>query len=61
MLVLLGLLVELVSLLWSHPTAFILFLMPGTVLMASGILLYLFSLVSVAEPSIKVENNRKQP
>ena len=57
-LVLLGLLVELVSLLWSHPTAFVLFLMPGALLMASGILLYLFSLVSVAEPSIEV---KKQP
>jgi hypothetical protein len=59
-LVLLGLLVEMVSLLWSHPSAFIFFLMPGALLMASGILLYLFSLVSVAEPSIEVESNRQQ-
>ena len=59
-LVLLGLLVELVSLLWSHPTTFILFLMPGAMLMALGILLYLYSLVSVAEPPIEVENNRQQ-
>lgn len=58
-LVLLGLLVELVSLLWSHPTAFILFLMPGALLMASGILLYLVSLVSAAEPSMEAENNRQ--
>lgn len=58
-LVLLGLVDELISLLWSHPMAFILFLMPGALLTASGILLYLFSLVSVAEPSIKGENNRQ--
>ena len=59
-LVLLGLLVELASLLWSHPPAFILFLMPGALLMAAGILLYLVSLVSVPEPSMEAENNRQQ-
>jgi hypothetical protein len=48
LLVVLGLVIELVSLLWSHPTAFVLFLVPGALLMALGILLYLFSLVSVS-------------
>lgn len=52
-LVLLGLLIELVSLLWSHPTAFVLFVMPGALLMVLGILFYLYSLVTVNEP---VEN-----
>lgn len=59
-LVLVGLLVELTSLAWSHPTTFILFLMPGALLIALGILLYLFSLVSVDEPTMDVENSRQQ-
>ena len=50
-LVFLGLIVELVSLLWSAPTAFLFFLMPGALLMAAGILFYLYSLVSVSEAS----------
>ena len=50
-LVLLGLLIELISLLWSHPTAFVLFVMPGALLMALGILFYLYSLVTVSEPT----------
>ena len=49
-LVLLGLLVELASLLWATPTAFF-FFMPGALLIAAGILLYLYSLVSVADAS----------
>ena len=48
-LVMLGLLVELVSLLWSHPTAFIVFLGPGGLMIAIGILFYLYSLVTVSE------------
>jgi hypothetical protein len=45
-LVLLGLLVELVSLLWSHPLAFIVFVVGGGLLIAAGILVYLYSVVS---------------
>jgi hypothetical protein len=41
-----GLLVELVTLRWSHPTAFLFFLLLGGALMALGICVYLFSLVS---------------
>jgi hypothetical protein len=41
-----GLLVELVTLRWSHPTAFLLFLLLGGLLMALGIGVYLLSLVS---------------
>jgi uncharacterized membrane protein YczE len=41
-----GLLVELVTLRWSHPTAFLFFLMLGCALMALGIVIYLLSLVS---------------
>ena len=42
-----GLLVELVTLRWSHPTAFLFFLLLGGALMALGIVIYLLSLVSV--------------
>jgi hypothetical protein len=41
-----GLLVELVTLRWSHPTAFLFFLLLGGLLMAAGIVIYLLSLVS---------------
>ncbi len=41
-----GLLVELVTLRWAHPTAFLFFLLLGGALMAVGIGVYLLSLVS---------------
>ena len=41
-----GLVVELVTLKWSHPTSFLFFLLLGGTLMAAGIVIYLFSLVS---------------
>jgi hypothetical protein len=37
--------VELVTLRWSHPTAFLFFLLLGGALMALGIVVYLLSLV----------------
>jgi uncharacterized membrane protein YczE len=46
LLVVAGLLVELVTLLWSHPTAFLFFLLLGGMLIGMGILLYLYSLVA---------------
>ena len=46
MLLIAGLLVELVTLRWSHPTAFLFFLLLGGALMALGIGVYLLSLVS---------------
>jgi len=47
-----GLLVELVTLRWSHPTAFLFFLLLGGALMALGIVIYLFSLISAeSKPS----------
>jgi hypothetical protein len=54
-LVVLGLLIELGSLLWSHPLAFILFIAVGGLLIGAGILVYLYSLVSRGE-SIAREN-----
>lgn len=44
LLVLFGLLVELTTLHWSHPTAFLFFLLLGGSLIGVGILLYLYSL-----------------
>jgi hypothetical protein len=46
-LVILGLLVELVSLTWRHPTAFLVFIGVGGLLMATGILSFLYSIVSL--------------
>ena len=41
-----GLLVELITLRWSHPTAFLFFLLFGGTLMAVGAFVYLYSLVA---------------
>ncbi|HKQ77259.1 MAG TPA: hypothetical protein VJ810_26410 [Blastocatellia bacterium] len=49
-----GLLVELVTLRWSHPTAFLFFLLFGGALMALGIAIYLLSLISIEnKPSVE--------
>jgi len=49
-----GLLVELATLHWSHPTAFLFFLIVGGALIALGIAIYLLSLVSHHEaPSLE--------
>ena len=45
-LIILGLIVELVSLRSSHPTAFLFFLIVGGMLMAAGMVFYLFSLAT---------------
>ena len=45
-LVILGLVVELISLRSYHPTAFLLFVIVGGMLMAAGMLLYLYSLAT---------------
>jgi hypothetical protein len=45
LLVLLGLAVQLVSLLWAHPTAFLLFAIVGGGLMGFGVLVYLRQLL----------------
>ena len=57
-LVILGLLVEIASLLWFHPLAFVLFVFVGASLICLGILVYLVSLVFIAEPSA---GNQKSP
>jgi hypothetical protein len=47
-LIILGLLVEIASLLWFHPLSFVLFAFVGASLIGLGIVVYLVSLVFVA-------------
>lgn len=49
-LIILGLLVEIVSLLWFHPLSFVLFAFVGAFLIGLGILVYLSSLVFAVSP-----------
>ena len=46
LLILAGILTELGSLLWSHPTSFLVFLLLGGTLLLSGMLFFLYSLVA---------------
>jgi len=41
-----GLIVQMVTLLWTHPLAFVCFILVGCPLVGAGILLYLYSLLS---------------
>ena len=41
-----GLIAEVVTLYWAHPLAFVLFILLGGTLVAAGMLLYLYSIVS---------------
>ncbi len=49
-LVVAGLLVELITLFWSHPTAFLVFLIAGGSLIVLGVLVYLLSLLKWTAP-----------
>jgi hypothetical protein len=49
-LIILGLIAEIVSLLWFHPLAFVLFAFVGASLIGLGILVYLASLVFAVFP-----------
>jgi hypothetical protein len=55
-LVILGLLLEIVSLLWFHPLSFVLFAFVAASLIALGILVYLVSLVFVVAPPAQNRN-----
>ena len=48
----LGLIVEALTLFWPHPTAFLVFLFVGALLVAAGVLLYLFAIVT--DPAVPV-------
>ncbi len=49
-LIVLGLLLQMLTLMWTHPLAFMCFLMIGCPLVAAGMLLFLYSLVSHQTP-----------
>lgn len=55
-LVIVGLLLEIVSLLWFHPLSFVLFAFVAAGLIGAGILVYLVSLVFVVEPGANKES-----
>jgi hypothetical protein len=57
MLIILGLSVELLSLIRIHPLAFMGFLSVGGGLLAAGVVLYLYSLVSVAHPASREDTH----
>lgn len=44
-----GLLIELIALRWAHPAAFLFFALAGVPVGGAGILVFLYSLVSVRE------------
>jgi hypothetical protein len=50
-LIILGLLVEIVTLLWFDPLSFMLFIFIGAALIGMGIVVYLISLVAAVHPS----------
>lgn len=50
LLVSLGLTIEALTLFWAHPTAFLAFLLIGGTLVAAGVLLYLYSIISYTTP-----------
>lgn len=52
-LIIAGLVVELITLRWSLPTAYLFFLLIGGVLIAIGILIYLYSLVTDSQTDVK--------
>jgi hypothetical protein len=52
-LVIVGLLLEIVSLLWFHPLSFVLFAFVAATLIGLGILIYLVSLVFAGSPPLK--------
>ena len=58
MLIILGLIIEAFSLLWVHALAFIIFAFFGGLLIGVGILVYLYSLVSMP---MKSQGNEETP
>ena len=46
-----GIALELVTLFWNHPISLFLFLIPGSLLVGAGIVLYLWSIVTRAGKS----------
>lgn len=58
-LIALGLVTEAITLVWNHPLAFMAFLGLGVLLMAVGMVLYLWTIASEPKPSL-IESSTKQ-
>ena len=57
LLVSLGLIIEVITMLWSHPTAFLVFLLLGGTLVTAGVLVYLFAIASnPSAPSVQSQS-----
>lgn len=50
MLIVTGLVVQMITLLWTHPLAFMCFILVGCPLVAAGIVVYLYSLTAHHSP-----------
>ncbi len=59
LLIVIGLAVQMVTLIWVHPLAFMAFLLIGCPLVAAGILLFLYSIVSHAGAQAEAANPPK--
>jgi len=56
-----GLIIQMLTLLWTHPLAFVAFLLIGCPLVAIGILLYLYSLVAHSQASERSPDHSIEP
>ena len=56
-LIILGLAIEIVTLLWFHPLSFVLFAFAAAVLIGAGILVFLASLIFAVRPSADGRNS----
>jgi hypothetical protein len=59
-LIILGLLVEVASLLWFHPLSFVLFIFVGVILIGLGIVVYLGSLVFAVSRKPLIANEKPE-
>jgi hypothetical protein len=60
-LIIAGLVVEAICLLWSRPIAFVVFAVVGGLLIAAGVLCFLYSLVSLESDSAKSGKREVEP
>ena len=58
--IIVGLLVQAISLFWNHPLSFIAFVTVGGLLLAIGIVLYLVTLVNIPSPKPDREDSMRQ-
>jgi len=59
-LIMVGLVVQALSLLWNHPLSFIAFVSIGGLLLAIGVILYLFALLNIPAAQAEQESAKGQ-